>query len=205
MQVTIGYKKPKSVVLTPSRKKIAKILARGSKASIIKECLNDEKMRKIVFSQVGRIVRKEIRILCSDKFGSVMKKGSVRKYSFKAIIKEMEGVAPSLLAILHTCTRYTPRKRECLRKSNASRLSLLTKRQNATIAMCTSILCNYRCPAMTLLQKVISLVLYSGSCSKMVNFNLYVIILPLAIMLHNHKRYSSGCRSFTFVHHIRPL
>ena len=73
MQVTIGYSKPRSVVLTPSRTKLGRILARGSKASLIRECLNDEYLRKLVVSQIGGILYNEIRELCSNKFGSIMK------------------------------------------------------------------------------------------------------------------------------------
>lgn len=153
MQVTIGYNKPRSVVLTPSRKKLAKVLARGSKMSVINECIKDDTMRKIIVSQVGHIVRKEIRVLCSDKFGSTLKKGSVQKYSCNAVIKEMEDAAPSLLEIFRVSTHYKLRKRERLRKSKTSQQPLLKKRQNFIIAMCTAILCNYRCPAMSVLQK----------------------------------------------------
>lgn len=135
---------------------------------MIKEFLGDETMRKIVVSQVGYLLRREIRVLCSDKFGSMMKKQSVLKYSCDEVIKEMENGAPNLLEILQICTRFQRRKRDCSRKSSTAQLPLLKKRQNSTIAMCASMLCKYRCPSMSLLQKIISLVLYASSCSKMV-------------------------------------
>ena len=117
------------------------------------------------------MLRKEICVLCSDKFGSIMKSKSesVREYSCNKIIKEMESGAPTLLQILRVCTQYRGRTRECLRKSNVTRLPQLKKRQNSTIAMCVSILRKYRCPHMSLLQKVISIILYAGSSSKIVS------------------------------------
>lgn len=140
--------------------------------SVITECLKDDTMRKMIVSRIGRIVRKEIRVLCSDNFGSVLKKGNVKNYSCNTVIKEMEDAALSLLDIFRICTQYKPRKRERVRKSHASRQQLLKNQQSATIAMCTAILCNYRCPAMSLLQKVISLILFSGSCSKIVSISI---------------------------------
>ena len=170
MQVTIGYSKPRSVVLTPSRTKLGRILARGSKASLIRECLNDEYLRKLVVSQIGGILYNEIRELCSNKFGSIMKSKpeAVRKYSSDKIIEEMQSCAPVLLQLLRMCTQTRRRKRELLRKSSASKIPLI-KRQNSIIATCVSVLCKYRCPSMSLLQKVISVILYAGNTPKMVS------------------------------------
>ena len=80
-----------SLVLTPSRKKLGKILACGRKASLIHECLNDETMRKLVISQMGNVLRNEIRVLCSNKFGTIMRSKSedVKNYSSDKVVEEM--------------------------------------------------------------------------------------------------------------------
>ena len=107
MQGTIGYSKPSSVALTPSRKKLGRILALGSKASLIRECLNDEYLRKLVVSQIGGILYNEIRGLCSNKFGSIIKSKPevVQKYSSDKIIEEKQSCAPILLQLLRMYTQ----------------------------------------------------------------------------------------------------
>ena len=47
------------------------------KMSVINECFKDDTMRKLIVSQIGRVVWKEIRVPCSDEFGSILKKGNV--------------------------------------------------------------------------------------------------------------------------------
>ena len=172
MKVTIGYKKPNSLVLTPSRKKLGKILVHGSKASIIRECLNDESMRKLMISQIGSVLRNKIRVLCSNKFGSIIKSKAedVKRYSSNRVVQEMKSGAPILLQLLRSCIMTTRRKRDLIRKSNVNKLSL-NKRQNSIIATCAAVLCKFRCPSKSLLQKVISIILYAGNSSKMVSMH----------------------------------
>ena len=124
-----------------------------------------------MISQMGNVLRNEIRVLCSNKFGSIMRSKSedVKNYSSDKVVEEMKSGAPALLQLLTICTQTTRRKRDLTRKSNSSKLPM-KKRQNSIIATCAAVLCKFRCPSMALLQKVISIILYAGNSSKMVSY-----------------------------------
>ena len=170
MQVSVGYAKPKSIILTPTRKKFGKLVARGSKMAIADECLNHKDVKGCVIAKVGKLVREEIRCLCSDRHDSVLKNTNPRtlnNFKCETVISEMEECAPTLLSILRECTR--PLKvRKQLRTQRKRRQVVAQSDQNAIIAMCTAILCKNRNKNMCLLQKIISLVLQAGRSSKQV-------------------------------------
>ena len=55
--MSIGYKKPKLFVLTPTSKKIGKLVARGSKVAIAEECLKNRDMKAAVITRIGKLIR----------------------------------------------------------------------------------------------------------------------------------------------------
>ena len=69
-------------------------------------------------------------------------------------MEELHANAPVLISILRAATKT----RVC--RSNT----------NAVVGTCTAILLKHRNPKMGLLQKIISLILYSGHASKQVSF-----------------------------------
>lgn len=165
MQVSLGYAKPKSVVLTPTRKKFGKLIARGSKVAIAEECLNHKDVKAAIIAKVGKLVREEIRVMCSDSHDSVLKSSNVqnlRTFKCEMIINEMEECSPTL-SILRECTRPLKAKDREGRRHVAT-----PSDHNAVIAMCTAILCKNRRNNMCLLQKLIALILQAGRSSKQV-------------------------------------
>ena len=171
MQVSVGYKKPKSFVLTPTRKKVGKLLARGSKVAIAEECLKNRDMKAAMVTKVGKLIREEVRVMCSNKSDSILRStdpNTLRNFKCDSVVKEMERYAPVLLKILKEATK--PSKiRKNLAAKRVSRASLeYANKQNAIIAMTTAILCKNRRPSMCLLQKIISLILQAGRSSKQV-------------------------------------
>ena len=166
MQVSLGYAKPKSIVLTPTRKKFGKLIAHGSKVAIAEECLNHKDVKAAIIAKVGKLVREEIRVMCSDRHDSVLKSSNVqnlRTFKCEMIINEMEECSPTLLSILRECTRPLKAKHREGRRHVAT-----PSDRNALIAMCTAILCKNRRNNMCLLQKLIALILQAGRSSKQV-------------------------------------
>ena len=158
-QVTVFYpKKPRSYYMTPTRRQICKPLARGSRCALARRCLKDRVIRKFITKGVGLSLRHEIASLCSDKVGSILRDKSslaLETFSWEAVMDEMKTTAPTLLSLLESCTKT--------RKAR--------KNRKAVIGIIAAILCKHRRPTASLLQRLVSVVLYSGHASKNVSFS----------------------------------
>lgn len=137
-------------MLTPNRKRAGKALARRSSMTLANECLSNIKTREYTISGIGRIVRTEIKkmstiqsILCSQS------DEDLRSFKWDDIYTELKQKAPFFLSISYKNKNYT-------KQSNSY-----------NVYMC----CNtFKVSIQALLQKIISLILYSGHCSKKVCF-----------------------------------
>ena len=120
--MSIGYKKPKSFVLTPTRKKFGKLVARGSKVAIAEECLKNRDMKAAVITRIGKLIREEIRVMCANKSDSIILRSTdpitLRNFKYDSVVSEMESYAPTLLKILKEATK--PPK---IRKNRVSKQS----------------------------------------------------------------------------------
>ena len=157
-QVTVFYpKRPRSYHMTPTRRRICKPLIRRSRCALARQCLKDPVTRRFITKGVGLSLRHEVAKLCSDKVSSVLQDKSVEAletFSWEAIIEEMKNRAPTLLSVLDSCTETRkPRKN-----------------RKAVTGIITAILCKHRRPTFSLLQRLLSVVLYSGHASKCVSY-----------------------------------
>lgn len=154
-QIQVGYKRPRTFVLTPSRKHICKAVARQSKKTIAVESLKDPVVKKHILKKIGKEMAKEIRSVASDKAESVLRSqdaDSLKTFHWDTLLQELSTFAPVLRMLLTAATKTrTPR-------SNT----------NGVIGMCAAILLNHQDPRMNLVQKINSLILYGGHCSKQV-------------------------------------
>ena len=103
---------------------------------------------------MGRILQNEVAAICSDNFESILRlktKDSVKdiNHIISTIKKELNRKAPTLLSLLQWCKKV---------RSNSDEL----------IATIVSIMCKHRRPSACIIQRVISLILYSGHSSKQV-------------------------------------
>lgn len=169
--------------MTPSRKKIRKALARGSRVAIATQCLDDDVMSKHIIKKVCRMVKSEMEALCSDKVDSTLRHHSrdeLMTFEWSSIYSELQQHAPILLEVLlaATSTRCPRPNREAL------------------ISMCASMICKLRRPHMCTAQKTLSLILYAGHASKKVfiNLNLHNICKTLynGIGLHTSTQVGIG-------------
>lgn len=156
IQVQVHYqKKARNYNLTPSRKKVGKAVARGSKKAVIRECIKDPLMHKYTIQILGRQLRIELASLCSEAANSILRKQSpdaLYGFSWGKLHDELQARAPTFLSLLEMCT-YT-------RKPRRNRMGV--------IGMCAALLLKYRFGKMSLVQRVVSLLLYAGHSGKQV-------------------------------------
>ena len=154
-QIQVEYKRPRTFVLTPRRKHIAKAVARQSKKTIAVESLKDPVVKKHILKKIGKEMPKEIRGVASDKAESVLQSqdaDSLKTFHWDTLLQELSTFAPVLRMLLAAAT-----------KTQAPRSNT-----NAVIGMCAAILLNHQNPRMNLVQKINSLILYAGHSSKQV-------------------------------------
>ena len=71
--MSIGYQsETRTYALTPTRKKYGKVLARGKRTSIAIECMKDKQLREKVTEITRRLLKSELKKLCSNEFNSTM-------------------------------------------------------------------------------------------------------------------------------------
>ena len=165
--MSLGYAKPVSFVLTPSRKRLGKLVAPGSQVSIANECFQDPELRKFIISKVGTIICDELQTMCSNQFNSILRSqepDDMTKFRCKKVISKMESCSPTLLQVLTKCTSFRRRTKKQADEKSRVKQSWRVKQQSL-IAMCVAMLCKFRRPAMCLMQKVISMILQSGRSS----------------------------------------
>ena len=157
MQLTIGYKpRPKRIILTPSRKYAAKSIARGSKKAVAEHMMKDTACRPYIIECVAREVRKEIKSISSTETPSCFRATSpkdLRKFQWQKVLNELESKAPTLVSVLRGITRTRkPRKN-----------------WNEVVCMCAAIILKHHNSVLSLLQKLVTVILYAGHASKQVN------------------------------------
>ena len=62
IQVHISHKDRRKYILTPSRKKIVKAVARKSMQSMARECFKEPRSRAYLVKYIGMIVRNELNV-----------------------------------------------------------------------------------------------------------------------------------------------
>jgi len=152
----VKYKKrPKSYYLTPRRKRIGKAIGRSCRRVIAQECIKDTITRQFLLEQLARLIRSELKALCSTKESNMLYQKTneaLNQFSWNQLMAELESNAPVLLYILKVCT-----------STKGQRINT-----NAVIGMCIAIITKHRHFKMSLVQRIISLILYSGHANKQV-------------------------------------
>lgn len=141
--------------MTPTRKYICKNIARGSHAALARRCLENDEIKKYIIKGVGCILQREVAVLCSNSLKSVLRNktnGVLKSFNWKCLVDELKIHSPTLLAILKTCTKVP-------RTNNQS---------EAVIGVITAILCKNRRDSASLMQRLVSVILYGGHASKKV-------------------------------------
>ena len=155
MQVSVGYEKRRqdNFVITPSREQDVKSLARRSWQPVIRRSMKDPSRQLYIVNCVARLVKYEMQRFCSTNILAGNNVGRVQQYQWKHVIAEAEKCMPVFMKLLRKCLE-TP-----------------TERGNITsvTGMIIAILAKHRRPQLCYFQKIVSLLLYSGRCSKKVS------------------------------------
>lgn len=145
----------KSFQITPTRRRICRPLIRKNYQSFSNQCAQNACTRKAMIKTVSCILSREIAGICSDKHHSVVRSKSIEvlsSFDCKEIIDELCSHAPTLLSLLRACLKTkAPRSNEDL-----------------ILAVISGIILKHRRPSCSLIQQVISLILYAGHSAKQV-------------------------------------
>ncbi len=130
-------------------------MARSSHKAVAIECMKNQISCNHALSIMCRLIHKEIRSIASTKFESALlykSKDSIYEFEWERVCLEIATHAPVLLKVLTAATKTRTQR----------------PNQSAVIGTCFAVILKHRNPNLNLLQRVISLILYSGHCSKQV-------------------------------------
>jgi hypothetical protein len=114
--------------------------------------MKENETKDEIVNCMEKVLQEEVRKLCADDHDSIMLKSdteTIKMFSFQKILQEAEKVSPTLIKLLTSCLHST-------------------RNQNAVLVAIISIIVKQRRDKMCLFQRVMSVILYGGNCSKMV-------------------------------------
>ena len=112
--------------------------------------------RKHIINLIMSIIKKEAKKICSRKHNSYMRLSikELESFTWSSVENELQQQAPTLLSLLKAVSSSKP-----------SRVDL------RVVGMAAFVLLKGRNKDLSLLQGIVSAILYSGHCSKMVTFS----------------------------------
>ena len=178
-----------------SLKKLGKSVGRANRASIARQVVKDERIQLKVINLLSTTLGKEMKKLCSKRVNSLLRRKdciSLQEFNIHDIVNEMKVHAPSVLTLL----------RGCLQGRNRSRTNKTKSRvfdEDLVVGVCCAILLRGRSQRMSLLQRVISLILYCGHASKRVSVYVTIMLdwLATVIDLQVYTRLQKLCLSLS--------
>lgn len=149
--------KPRSYVITPTRRKMCRPLIRRNYRSFAATAIRNHLTRNALLNHFGQMLQNEVSSLCSSRAQSVIGRSPKNvlldfRGTIDTLMVDMRTRAPTLLSLL----------------KHASRTRRPRVGTNLIIAMIVSLLCKHRKSNVCQLQRIISLILYTGHSSKQV-------------------------------------
>ena len=141
---------PRIYNMTPSRELMAKQLARRDYRSLSKAFVNAHSNAAI--EEIGSIVKKEIKHICSSSHNSLLRSCAtdIKRFSWESVWEELKENTPKLVLLLSVICP----KGSIILKSTI--ICMVLKQSN---------------PKMSLLQRVISVLMYGNAVHKSVCYN----------------------------------
>lgn len=122
--------------------------------SLAKHALQNPEAKKWLLIGFGKLLKYEVRNLCSDKANSILKsksKENVTKFPWK-VLEECISHCPSLTSLIFSCTKLKPN-------------------QSHPVSVVVCLLAKFHGSNMSLLQRLVSLILYAATLGvQYVNF-----------------------------------
>ena len=132
------------------------MVGRGNRRSIATAAINNPALRTEVIHALAHIVQNEMKVLCSDKYDSILRlktKPSLEQFSWETVWLELMNCTPTLTQLM-LCI---------LPKSKQG-----TKAVRPSLCMCASILLKHRNNRINLVQSVVSMIMKAGHATKQV-------------------------------------
>lgn len=153
-QVSIEYPKyRKNFILTPSRQAMAKALGRRKHHSFAKHAVHDIMTRSYIVKHLGKIIKGELRNLCSSSILLNKDRKALSTFNWDDIIQECQCKSPVLYGLFEYC----------LPKAMGLDSQVI-------VGTCICVLAKARRSSASLLQRIVSLILYQGHAGKQVSF-----------------------------------
>ena len=180
LQVVIKRKNSSTVHrLTPSMKKLAKSIGRHDPNSIARQVMSHSRVKTAVIKKMSRVVCREMEDMCKINTHSILRDSSpetLKAFNWDVLIHELNSKAPTFIQLLQGFLHTKKRRRSYRcppKKSNQTP-------EKIVIGVCASIILRHRNIHMNLLQRLVSVVLYSGHTNKQV-----CIVIALIIACNN--------------------
>jgi len=130
--------------------------------AVVDHCFKDDKIKDHAVNKVASMIHDEIKKMCSHTVNSILQRTSATSsFQWVDLINELEVHAPTLMTILNSAT-----KTRCYRCN-----------RSGVIGMCAAMLLRFRYSRMSLVQKLISIILYVGHSGKQLSIDYGVHIL----------------------------
>lgn len=145
-------------------KRIGRSVGRRNPGAIARQAMAHPKVKQAVIRVAGKLVRKEMMAMCKRDDPSVLRNSSreaMQSFSWDSLVDELQEKAPTFLQLLRGCIRT---KRRLVSKTGRSYIA----NENTIIGLCAAILLRHRNTRMNLVQRIISVILYSGHTPKQV-------------------------------------
>lgn len=149
---------------------MGKAVARSSHKTIAVECMKNKASCNHAIAIISSTIHKEIRTIASTNTQSILhckSKDSIKNFEWRNLQMEFTKYAPVLFRILTAAT-----------KTRVHRPNQFT-----VIGMCFAMILKHRNPKLNLLQKIVSLILYSGHSSKEVSQGAIHAVIAI-LLLH---------------------
>ena len=176
--------------MSNSLKSLVEGAGRRSRSSIACQAMQDVRIRNKVVVRIGKLMSKEMTCFTSLKVGSVHRNCSadtLKEFAWKDLLQELESEAPISLSLFKQCAHVKRRRHKKHDKSGRSACRLLD--EDTAICMCFAVLLRSRSQRMSLVQRLMSMLLYGSHAPKQVHRyvvvtrSTYIYSIIIAILL----------------------
>ena len=152
-----------------SLKSLVKGAGRRSRSSIAFQAMQDVRIRKKVVERMGKLMSNEMTSLTSLKVGCVLRNCSgdtLKEFVWKDLLQELEKEAPVSLSLFKQCAHV----KRCghTQRGKSGRSARRSPDEETAVGMCFAILLRSRSQRMSLVQRLVSMLLYGSHAPKQV-------------------------------------
>lgn len=177
--------------LTRFLKSIGKSVAKRNPAALARQVMSHKCVKKEVLKLVGKLIQKDMKLLCRVKVPSILRKRSANamsSFTWEQLVDEVRNTAPFLHQIVSMCVQ---RKRRQMSKKGKT----YAANDDSVVSLIVTILLRHRNENLNLIQRIVSILLYCGHAPKMGGSYNYIILLFLYNIVYKYYRFIDVCKS----------